>query len=259
MRDSRFRARGSPQHTTDYETNTTTQSAPAWETSTRSQGVHARANSRTTAMPTKLLTNREDPPEADLHKSRRSRPAAFLRPESSEPYARDSDIIPDWHRPPTNWREEYDVIVGAQLRGLTRPGAPTADNPCALRLRLPSEDLAARPVPARTTHHDGAWTRRPYLFLPNASGNGWKILLQNSSRQVGTLTEAGGRLEIRRTDHWSTLLAIVPGPDGRQLLEPPLLGLSLGAAAVVFSAHWPAGPPAVRLPDEYRRPRKKRS
>ena len=211
-------------------------------------------------MPTKLLTNRVDPPEADLHNSRRSRPAAaaFLRPESDEPDARDSDFIPDWHRPPTDWREEHDIIVGAQVTGLAPPRAPTADNPCALRLRLPGNDLAATPVPAGTTHRHNAWARRPHLFLPNALDGSWSILLQNTSRQVGTLTEIDGRLEIRRADHWSTLLAVVPSPDGRRLLEPPLLGLSLGAAAIVFNAHWPAGPPTVRLPDEYRRPRKKR-
>ena len=210
-------------------------------------------------MPTKLPTNREDPPEADLHTGRRGRPAAaFLRPESDEPDARDSDFVPDWHRPPTDWREEHDILIGAQILGLTPPRAPTADNPCALRLRLPGEDMAATPVPAGTTHHDGAWVRRPYLFLPNGADGGWKVLLRNSTRQVGTLTEIHGQLEIRRTDHWSTLLAVVPGPDSRRLLEPPLLGRNLGAAAIVFSARLPAGPPSVRLPDEYRQPRKKR-
>ena len=210
-------------------------------------------------MPTKLLNDREDPPEADLHTGRKNRPAAaFMRPESDELDARDSDFIPDWHRPPTDWREEHDIIVGAQVTGLTRPRAPTADNPCALQLRLPGKDMAATPVTAGTTHRDGAWTRRPYLFLPNAPNGGWQVLLQNSSRQVGTLTEIGGRIEIRRTDHWSTLLAVVPSPDDSRLLEPPLLGLSLGAAAIVLSARWPAEPPEVRLPDEYRRPRKKR-
>ena len=210
-------------------------------------------------MLTKPRTNREDPPEADLRTNRGSQPAAaFLRPETNERDTRDTDFISDWHRPPTDWREEHDILVDAQLRGQTAPRAPTTNNPCALRLRLPGEDLAATPVPAGTTHRDDAWARRPYLFLPNAPDGSWKVLPQNTSRQVGTLTEINGRLEIRRTDHWSTLLAVVPSPDGRRLLEPPLLGLSLGAAAIVFNAHWPAGPPAVRLPDEYRRPRKKR-
>ncbi len=188
-------------------------------------------------MPTKPLTNREDPPEADLQTRGRERPAAaFLRPEADEPDARDTDFIPHWHRPPTDWRKEHDIIVGAQLRGLTAPRAPTTDNPCALRLRLPGDGLAATPVPSGTTHHDRAWTRRPYLFAPNASGDTWKVLLQNTSRQLGALAEVDGRLGIRRRDHWSTLLSFVPSHHGRRLLEPPLLALSLGAAAIVFSA-----------------------
>ena len=118
-----------------------TRSAPDSKTPTRSQGVLARANSRTTAMPTKLLTNREDPPEADLRTGRRGRPAAaFQRPEADERDARDTDFIPDWHRPPTDWREEHDIIVGAQITGLTPPRANRRQP-----LRAPAAPARRRP------------------------------------------------------------------------------------------------------------------
>ncbi len=195
----------------------------------------------------------EDPPEADYGNPAHATPA-FLRPETHEPDARD-DPLPEWTRPPADWREEHDLIAGRiQLRGLTPPGAPTADNPCALRLKLPGPHAAAQPVEPGTTHDDRAYIKRPHLFIPREDG-GWNVLLSSSNRQVGTLADTGEQIEIRRADQWSTLLAVVPHSGTEPLLQPPLLGRALGVAHLVFTARWPPGPPTVRLPDEYRNPR----
>ncbi len=196
----------------------------------------------------------ENPPEAGW-RSRTHATPAFLLPEDNEPDARD-DPMPEWTRPPTDWREEHDLVADRFQRfGLTRPGAPGPDNPCALRLKLPDPRAAARPVEPETTHDDRAWVKRPYLFTPRGDG-GWNVVLQHTSRRIGTLADNGGQVELRRADHWSTLLAVVPRPDGRALLDPPLLGRTLGLAHLVFSFRWPPGPPTVRLPDEYRKPKK---
>ena len=209
-------------------------------------------------MPTRTATARlrggDDPREADCRPDHPNVPA-FLRPETNEPDAR-NDPLPEWTRPPADWREEHDVTAGRrQLLGLAPPGAPTAENPCALRLKLPGARAATTPVEPGTTHDDGAWIRRPHLFTPRGNG-GWNVVVHNSSRRVGTLTDTGGQVEIRRTDPCSTLLAVVPQPGEQKLLEPPLLGRALGLAHLVFSVRWPPGPPAVRLPDEYRKPTK---
>ena len=192
----------------------------------------------------------EDPPDAD--EGRRNRAvAAFLRPESNEPTAQD-DPVPNWTRPPTDWREEHDLAAGGiQLRGLAAPGAPGPDNPCALRLKLPGPEAAARPAGPGTTHDDRAWVLAPYLFTPRGDG-GWNVTVRRTSRLAGTVADTGARIELRRADHWSTLLAVVEHAGDRQLLEAPLLGRTLGLAKLVFDARWPAGPPIVRLPDEYR-------
>ncbi len=196
----------------------------------------------------------EDPPEADRHGNTHAMPA-FPRPEDHEPNARD-DPMPAWRRPPADRREEQDLVAGRmQQLGLTRPGAPGPDNPCALRLKLPGPHAAARRVEPGTTHDDRAWVKRPYLFTPSGDG-GWNVVLQHTTRRIGTLAENREQVEPRRADHWSTLLAVVPRPDGRALLDPPLLGRTLGLAHLVFSFRWPPGPPTVRLPDEYRKPKK---
>ncbi len=198
-------------------------------------------------------TSDEDPP--DTGSSGRSPGPAFLRPESNEPTAQD-DPLPNWTRPPDDWREEYDLAAGRiQLRGLAPPGAPGPDNPCALRLKLPGPEAAARPVEPGATHDDRAWVLAPYLFTPRGDG-GWNVTVRHTNRLAGTVTDTGARVELRRADHWSTLLAVVDHAGEQLLLEPPLLGRTLGLAKLVFDAHWPAGPPIVRLPDEYRKPKK---
>ena len=206
-------------------------------------------------MPTRTATARlrggNDPPEGDFQPDGRNG-SAFLRPESNEPDAR-NDRLPEWSRPPAGWREEHDLAAGhRQLRGLTPPGAATSDNPCALRLKLPGERAAARPAEPGTAHDPRAWTKRPFLFTAREDG-GWNVLLRNSSQQIGALADTGGQVEIRRADQWATLLAVVPQPGAQRLLEPPLLGRTLGLAHLVFSVRWPAGPPTVRLPDDYRK------
>ncbi len=203
---------------------------------------------------TRRVGKDEDPPETGWRSRAHAMPA-FLRPEDHEPDARD-DPIPEWRRPPADWREEYDLIADRFQRfGLTRPGAPGPGNPCALRLKLPDPRAAARPVEPGTTHDDRAWVKRPYLFTPRGD-DGWNVLLQHTSRRIGTLADNGGQVELRRADHWSTLLAVMPQPDGQTLLDPPLLGRTLGLAHLVFSLRWPPGPPTVRLPDQYRKPKK---
>lgn len=209
-------------------------------------------------MPTRTTTARlrggDDPREADCRPDDPNVPA-FLLPEDNEPDASD-DLMPEWRRPPVDWREEHDLVAGRrQQLGLAPPGAPGPDNPCALRLKLPGPRAAARPVERGTTHDDRAWIKRPYLFTPRADGS-WNVFVNNSSRRVGTIALSGERIELHRTDHWSTLLAVVPQAGGEPLLEPPLLGRTLGLAHRVFSTRWPPGPPTVRLPDEYRKPRK---
>ena len=196
----------------------------------------------------------EDPAEDDARRHGATGPA-FLRPETNEPDERD-DPLPEWRRPPIDWREEHDLVAGRrQVLGLAPPGAPTTDNPCALRLKLPGARAAATRVEPGTTHDDRAWIRRPHLFTPREDG-GWNVVVHNSIRRVGTLTDTGGQVEIRRADPWSTLLAVAPQPGEQKLLDPPLLGRTLGLAHLVFSVRWPPGPPAVRLPDEYRKPKK---
>ena len=185
----------------------------------------------------------------------RSQPAAFLRPDNDEPDARDTELAPAWTRPPAGWREEADLLAGQQLHAGPRPGAPPDDNPCARRLRLPGKHFAAAPTPPGSTHHAGAWSRGGYLLVRSTTPRTWNVLRRNASNRIGFLTETPQRLEIPRADHWSTLLAVVDNPDGLPLLEPPLVGRSLGLAAIVFDAPWPALPPAVRLADEYRRRR----
>lgn len=198
-------------------------------------------------------TSDEDPP--DTGSSGRSPGPAFLRPETNEPTAQD-DPLPKWTRPPADWREEHDLAAGCiQLHGLTPPDAATDDNPCALRLKLPGPEAAARPAGPGTTHDDRVWILTPYLFTPRADG-GWSVTIRNTSRTIGTVTDSGTRVEARRADHWSTLLAVVEHTGDEQLLEPPLLGRTLGLAKLFFNARWPAGPPIVRLPDEYRKPKK---
>lgn len=199
----------------------------------------------------------EEEPSDECAGIDQSRPMpAFLRPETHEPDARD-DALPRWTRPPVDWREEHDLVVrGPQQRGLSAPGAPDHDNPSALRLKLPSPRAAARPAEAGTTHRDGAWIRRPYLFVPREDG-AWIVKIHNSQRVIGTVVQGDGQVELRRADHWSTLLATVEQKPGQRLLEPPLVGLTLGLAHRVFSTRWPAGPPTVRLPDEYTQSRKK--
>lgn len=198
-------------------------------------------------------TRDEDPPDAGS--SGRGPTPAFLRPETNEPTAQD-DPLPKWTHPPADWREEYDLAAGrTQLRGLTAPGAPGPDNPCALRLKLPGPEAATHPAGPGTTHDDRAWVLAPYLFTPQADG-GWIVTIRNTSRTVRTVTDTGARIELRRADHWSTLLAVVEHGEEEQLLEPPTLGRTLGLAKLVFDARWPAGPPTVRLPEEYRKPKK---
>ena len=210
-------------------------------------------------MPTRTTTARlrrkeEDPPYAD-HSRRRQPVPAFLRPETHEPDARE-DPLPNWTRPPADWREEHDLAAGrVQVRGLTPPGTPGPDNPCALRLKLPGPEAATRPAKPGTTHDDRAWVLAPYLFTPRSDG-GWNVTVRHTSRRAGTVTDTGTRVELRRADHWSTLLAVVEHAGGQQLLEAPLLGRTLGLAKLVFDERWPAGPPIVRLPDEYRKPKK---
>ena len=138
---------------------------------------------------------------------------------------------------------------------LTPPGALSPDNPCALRLKLPGARAAATPVKPGTTHDDRAWIRRSHLFTPRED-DGWNVVVHNSNRRVGTLTDTGGQVEIRRAAPWSTLPTVVPQPGEQKLLKPPLLGRTLGLAHLVFSVRWPPGPPTVRLPDEYRKPKK---
>lgn len=198
-------------------------------------------------------TRDEDP--SDAGRGFKGTMPAFLRPESNEPTAQ-NDLLPDWTRPPDDWREEYDLAAGRiQLRGLAVPGAPGTDNPCALRLKLPGPEGAARRVEPGTTHDDRAWVLAPYLFLPRAEG-GWNVTVRHTSRRVGTVADTGARVELRRNDHWSTLLAVVEHGAGERLLEPPLLGRALGLTRRVFDARWPAGPPIARLPDEYGQPKK---
>ena len=209
---------------------------------------------RPTRTATARLRDGDDPPETGFRPDDRSRPA-FLRPESNEPDAR-NDPLPEWSRPPAGWREEHDLAAGRrQLRGLAPPGAATADNPCALRLKLPGEWAAARPAEPETAHDRRAWIKRPFLFTPREDG-GWNVLLRNSNQRVGTLADTGTQIEIRRADQWSTLLAVVPRTGAEPLLEPPLLGRTLGLAHLVFSVRWPPGPPTVRLPDDCRKAKK---
>ena len=203
---------------------------------------------------TRLRGKDEDPPYSD-HSRRGHNTPAFLLPETHEPDARD-EALPEWTRPPVDWREEYDLIAGRiQLRGLAAPGAPIDDNPSALRLKLPGADSAAQPVDPGATHDDRSWTRKPYLFTPRPDGK-WNVQLRNGLRLIGTVSDTNARMELRRADHWATLLAVVEHDAGERLLEPPLVGRALGLAALVFNARWPAGPPTVRLPDEYARPKK---
>ena len=206
-------------------------------------------------MPTRTATARrrggDDPREADFRRGDPGTPA-FLRPETNEPDARD-EPLPEWTRPPGDWREEHDLAAGrTQLRGLAPPGAAGPDNPCALRLKLPGPRAAARPAEPGTSHNEHAYIKRPFLFTPRGDG-GWNVALRNSNQRVGTLAETAGQVEIRRADQWSTLLAVVPRSGPGALLEPPLLGRTLGLAHLVFSFRWPAGPPGVRLPDNYRK------
>ncbi|MYH30462.1 MAG: hypothetical protein F4137_16800 [Acidobacteria bacterium] len=194
----------------------------------------------------------EDPPEPYCRSGQTHAMPAFLRPETNEPTAQD-DPLSDWTRLPVDWREEYDLTAGRiQLRGLAAPGAPGPAHPCALRLKLPGAEAAARPAEPGATHDDRAWVLAPYLFTPH--GDGWNVTVRNTSRVVGTVTDTGARVELRRADHWSTLLAVVEHAGEQQLLEPPLLRRTLGLAKLVFEARWPPGPPIVRLPDEYRKP-----
>ena len=196
----------------------------------------------------------EDPTATGGHRHRHATPA-FLRPVTNEPDARD-DPLPTWTRPPADWREEHDLAAGRRhLRGLAPPGAPTGDNPCALRLKLPGERAAARPARPGTAHDERAYIKRPFVFTPRENG-GWNVALHNSSQRVGTIAEVDGQVEIRRADQWSTLLAVVPRTGAGPLLQPPLLGRTLGLAHLVFSVRWPPGPPGVRLPDDYRKPRR---
>ena len=209
-------------------------------------------------MPTRTATarrrNTNDPDEADFRADDPGTPA-FLRPETNEPDARD-EPLPEWTRPPADWREEHDLAAGhTQLRGLSPPGAAGPDNPCALRLKLPGPRAAARPAEPGTAHEDRAYVKGPFVFTPR-DGGGWTVALRNSNHRVGTIAETSGGVEIRRADQWSTLLAIVPRTGPEALLEPPLLGRTLGLAHLVFSFRWPAGPPRVRLPDDYRKTRK---
>ena len=207
-----------------------------------------------TRTPTTRLRASDDPPEADVRQDQAKAPA-FLRPETNEPDARD-DPLPRWTRPPADWREEHDLAAGRRhLRGPAPPGAPGPDNPCALRLKLPGERAAARPAEPGTTHDEHAYIKRAFLFTPRENG-GWNVALHNSNQRVGTIAEVDGQIEIRRADQWSTLLAVVPRTGAGPLLQPPLLGRTLGLAHLVFSVRWPPGPPAVRLPDDYRKPRR---
>ena len=209
------------------------------------------------AMPTtttRLRGKDEDPPYAD-HSRRKHKTPAFLLPETHEPDARD-EPLPRWTRPPVDWREEHDLIAGRiQLRGLAAPGAPIDENPSALRLKLPGADNAAQPVDPGATHDDRAWVLAPYLFTPRDDG-GWNVTVRHTSRLAGTVADTGTRVELYRADQWSTLLAVVEHARHEQLLEAPLLGRTLGLAKLVFDTRWPAGPPVVRLPDEYRKPKK---
>ncbi len=158
-------------------------------------------------------------------------------------------------RPRTGARNTTWPPAGIQLRELAAPGAPGPDNPCALRLKLPGAEAAARPAGPGTTHDDRASILAPYLFTPRGDG-GWNVTVHHTSRLAGTVADTGTRVELRRADHWSTRLAVVEHASEQQLIEAPMLGRTLGLAKLVFDARWPAGPPIVRLPDEYRKPKK---
>lgn len=197
-----------------------------------------------------LNRRREDPPDADLASAERSGEAtpAFLLPESSGPDARDR-FQPVWEHGPEDWREDADLRIGEQRYGARAPGAPREDNPCALRIRLPEKASAERTADA--AHDAPIWVRGSYQFVPRADGDGFCAMPRHTASPVGTIRQTPRRIECRRADAWNTLLAYAERESGTPDLEDEATqGHALAAAALVFAAPWPQGPPRVRVEPE---------
>ena len=195
----------------------------------------------------------EDPIEADRAAFERSGISvpAFLRDDAA-PDARENDarFAPDWTRDPGDWREDFDLCAGDQLRGTAPPRAALDDNPCALQLELKEDGPRATRFTDKTTGRRG-WTFQSWAVLPLGDGAGFVVRRAAETRSAGQVLVTPSRLEMRRNDAWRTLLAWI----ARDPREPALetedgQARVAAAAALTFAAPWPIGPPRVRYSAE---------
>ena len=197
----------------------------------------------------------EDPPDGDRRCDGATGPA-FLRPEDNAPDERD-EPVPEWRRPPIDWREEHDLVAGRPIPARPRPS----------RRPRPRQPLRAAPEAARNAGSGDAVragndARRPRLDPAPAPVHATRG--RRTERPRPQLEPARRHAERHRRAGRDTPRPTTGRPCSRwcrspannPLLEPPLLGRTIALAHLVFGNRWPPGPPIVRLPDEYRKPKK---
>ena len=93
--------------------------------------------------------------------------------------------------------------------------------------------------------------RGAYQFVERHGNDAYTAMPRHTASPVGTVRQARRRIDYRRADAWNTLLAYVERDgDAPDLGYGRTLGRALAAAALVFAAPWPQGPPRVRVDPE---------
>ena len=148
-----------------------------------------------------------------------------------------------WVRGPIDWRETYDLLAGQRVHGLTAPGAGLDNNPRAVRIVLPSDGFHAMRKYSESAG-ERLWSWRNMVFQPIGCCGHFKATRETSREPIGDVIETRARIELRRHDRWRTLLAYLQRANGKPSLEEEGdTARVLRAAAIVFSLHWPSGPP----------------
>ena len=195
----------------------------------------------------------EDPPDGDRQRDGATGPA-FLRPEDNAPDERD-EPVPEWRRPPIDWREEHDLDAGRPIPARPRPSrrprprqplraapeaARNAGSGDAVRAGNDARRPRLDPAPAPVHAARGRRTERPRPQLEPARRHAerhGRARRDTPHRPLGD--PARGGAAPRRTTAARTAAA---RPHHRTRTPRP--------------NRWPPGPPIVRLPDKYRKPKK---
>ena len=156
----------------------------------------------------------------------------------------------EWVRGPLDWRETYDLLAGQQVHGVTQPGAVLDNNPRAVQIMLPGNGFRAMREYSDAVG-ERRWTWRSIVFQPIGiqlmGCRHFQATRETGGQPIGDVIETRTRIELRRNDPWRTLLAYLHRNQGRPSLdEEDDTARVLRAAAIVFSLHWPAGPPRLR-------------